>query len=88
VEERPDTALQSSLSANAQQKEIPGDSGHFNLNTNDQTIARFGWKAQNKSLLLFSGEALQRSKMGITNDLFQTEREGNAIASSTRRRKA
>src|SRR4029434_5907607 len=28
-----------------------------NNNGNDGTIARFGWKAQNKSLLLFSGEA-------------------------------
>jgi len=77
VENVPDTALQSSLSANAQQKRSLGISGHFNLNTNDQTIARFGWKAQNKSLLLFSGEAYN-VEMGITNDLFQTEREGNA----------
>src|SRR5215469_1725303 len=29
----------------------------FNHNGNDGTIARFGWKAQNKSLLLFAGEA-------------------------------
>jgi hypothetical protein len=28
-----------------------------NKNGNDGTIARFGWKAQNKSLLIFSGEA-------------------------------
>jgi CxxC motif-containing protein (DUF1111 family) len=76
VENVPDTALQSSLSANAQQKRSLGISGHFNLNTNDQTIARFGWKAQNKSLLLFSGEAYN-VEMGITNDLFQTEREGD-----------
>jgi CxxC motif-containing protein (DUF1111 family) len=77
VENVPDTALQSSLSANAQQKRSLGISGHFNINTNDQTIARFGWKAQNKSLLLFSGEAYN-VEMGITNDLFQTEREGDA----------
>jgi CxxC motif-containing protein (DUF1111 family) len=76
VENVPDTALQSSLTANAQQKRSLGISGHFNLNTNDQTIARFGWKAQNKSLLLFSGEAYN-VEMGITNDLFQTEREGD-----------
>jgi len=36
--------------------------------------ARFGWKAQNKSLLLFSGEAYN-VEMGITNELFQTERD-------------
>jgi CxxC motif-containing protein (DUF1111 family) len=76
VENVPDTALQSSLAANAQQKRSLGISGHFNINGNDTTIARFGWKAQNKSLLLFSGEAYN-VEMGITNDLFQTEREGD-----------
>ena len=44
-----------------------------NPNGNDGTIARFGWKAQNKSLLVFSGEAYN-VEMGITNELFQTER--------------
>jgi len=52
-------------------------SGSSNNNGNDGTIARFGWKAQNKSLLLFSGEAYN-VEMGITNELFQTEREENA----------
>src|SRR5262249_24337533 len=32
------------------------------------------WKAQNKSLLLFSGEAYN-VEMGISNELFQTERD-------------
>jgi CxxC motif-containing protein (DUF1111 family) len=77
VENVPDSALQASLTANAQQKRSLGISGHFNINGNDTTIARFGWKAQNKSLLLFSGEAYN-VEMGITNDLFQNEREGNA----------
>ena len=49
-------------------------SGQSNMNGNDGTVARFGWKAQNKSLLLFSGEAYN-VEMGITNDLFQTERD-------------
>ena len=49
-------------------------SGQANHNGNDGTVARFGWKAQNKSLLLFAGEAYN-VEMGITNDLFQTERE-------------
>jgi CxxC motif-containing protein (DUF1111 family) len=48
--------------------------GEANANANDGTIARFGWKAQNKSLLLFTGEAYN-VEMGITNELFQTERE-------------
>ena len=45
----------------------------FNLSGNDQTISRFGWKAQNKSLLMFSGEA-SNVEMGVTNELFPTER--------------
>src|SRR5262249_10533998 len=48
--------------------------GQTNNNGNDGTIARFGWKAQNKPLVLFSGEAY-KGEMGITNELFQTERE-------------
>src|SRR5262249_8632380 len=46
-----------------------GISGTFNFNGNDGTIARFGWKAQNKSLQIFSGEAYN-VEQGITNDLF------------------
>ena len=49
-------------------------SGQANNNGNDGTVARFGWKAQNKSLLVFSGEAYN-VEMGITNELFQTERD-------------
>jgi hypothetical protein len=45
-----------------------------NRNGNDGTIARFGWKAQNKSLLVFAGEAYN-VEIGISNELFQTERE-------------
>ena len=50
-----------------------GISGTFNHNGNDGTIARFGWKAQNKSLLLFSGEAYN-VEMGITNEIFGQDR--------------
>jgi CxxC motif-containing protein (DUF1111 family) len=76
VENVPDSALQSSLAANAHQKRALGISGRFNINGNDTTIARFGWKAQNKSLLLFSGEAYN-VEIGVTNDLFPNEREGD-----------
>jgi CxxC motif-containing protein (DUF1111 family) len=54
-----------------QQSRIQGET---NNNGNDGTIARFGWKAQNKSLLIFAGEAYN-VEMGISNELFQTERE-------------
>jgi Di-haem oxidoreductase, putative peroxidase len=50
-----------------------GIKGSFNHNGNDQTISRFGWKAQNKSMLLFAGEAFN-VEMGVTNELFQNER--------------
>jgi CxxC motif-containing protein (DUF1111 family) len=50
-----------------------GISGTFNHNGNDGTISRFGWKAQNKSLHIFSGEAYN-VEMGISNLLFPQER--------------
>src|SRR5262245_32460142 len=49
-------------------------SGQTNNNGNDGTVSRFGWKAQNKSLLVFSGEAYN-VEMGITDDLFMTQRD-------------
>ena len=59
-------------------------SGQPNRNGNDGTIGRFGHKAQNKSLLIFSGEAYN-VEMGITNLAFPTERdesEGCDLAAS------
>src|SRR5262249_53426449 len=50
-----------------------GITGDFNNNGNDGTISRFGWKAQNKSLHIFSGEAYN-VEMGISNLLFTQER--------------
>jgi CxxC motif-containing protein (DUF1111 family) len=50
-----------------------GIAGTFNHNGNDQTISRFGWKAQNKSLHVFAGEAYN-VEMGITNELMPNER--------------
>lgn len=48
--------------------------GKANRNTNDGTITRLGWKAQNKSMLLFSGEAYN-VEIGVTNELFPNERD-------------
>jgi CxxC motif-containing protein (DUF1111 family) len=80
----PDSQLVANAAANAAQKSNLGIFGAFNHisanannNGNDGTIARFGWKAQNKSMLLFAGEAYN-VEMGISNELFQTEREENA----------
>jgi CxxC motif-containing protein (DUF1111 family) len=50
-----------------------GISGAFNRNGNDGTITRFGWKAQNKSLHIFSGEAYN-VEMGISSVVFPQER--------------
>ena len=50
-----------------------GIAGSFNRNGNDGTITRFGWKAQNKSLHIFSGEAYN-VEMGISNELFPQDR--------------
>jgi CxxC motif-containing protein (DUF1111 family) len=61
------------MNANERAKEAMGISGHPNRNGNDGTVSRFGWKAQNKSLEIFSGEAYN-VEMGITNELFMNER--------------
>jgi CxxC motif-containing protein (DUF1111 family) len=50
-----------------------GIGGTFNTNGNDGTITKFGWKAQNKSLQLFAGEAYN-VEMGITNEIFNNDR--------------
>lgn len=55
-------------------KRALGISGRPNVNGNDGTIARFGWKAQNKSLVLFAGEAYN-VEQGVTNEVFPTERD-------------
>jgi CxxC motif-containing protein (DUF1111 family) len=49
--------------------------GNFNHSGNDGTITRFGWKAQNKSGLVFAGEAYN-VEQGVTNENFQNERTG------------
>jgi CxxC motif-containing protein (DUF1111 family) len=51
-----------------------GISGQANRSGNDGTITRFGWKAQNKSLLVFSGEAYN-VEQGVTNEAFPNERD-------------
>jgi CxxC motif-containing protein (DUF1111 family) len=74
IEAIPDDAILANLAANAAMKQSLGVGGFVNRNANDGTITRFGWKAQNKSLLLFAGEAYN-VEQGVTNDLFPTERD-------------
>lgn len=87
IEQIPDAAILANQTATAGARAVLGISGRPNFNVagrtvsgqvngngSDGTIARFGWKAQNKSLLLFAGEAYN-VEMGISNELFQTERD-------------
>jgi CxxC motif-containing protein (DUF1111 family) len=76
VENVPDSNLMDAVSDQAGMLQALGISGHFNLSGNDGTITRFGWKAQNKSLLMFAGEAYN-VEQGVTNELFPDERETN-----------
>jgi CxxC motif-containing protein (DUF1111 family) len=69
-----DLTLETNFAANAPLKSHLGVSGQFNRSSNDGTITRFGWKAQNKSLLMFSGEAYL-VEMGVTNELFPNKRD-------------
>ncbi|HKS55966.1 MAG TPA: di-heme oxidoredictase family protein [Steroidobacteraceae bacterium] len=73
----PDQTLINNVNASPNTKASFGISGRLNRNGNDGTVSRFGWKAQNESLLLFSGEAYN-VEMGISNELFQVERDENA----------
>jgi CxxC motif-containing protein (DUF1111 family) len=61
------------MQASAALKEQLGISGHPNKSGNDGSITRFGWKAQNKSLEMFAGEAYN-VEIGVTNELFPNER--------------
>src|SRR5881392_1545140 len=74
IEQIADRVILANRDTNAFLKKVLGISGRPNHTGNDQTITRFGWKAQNKSLLLFSGEAYN-VEQGITNELFPTERD-------------
>jgi CxxC motif-containing protein (DUF1111 family) len=82
IEAIPDSVILANMKANASQKAQLGIYGHPNAHlggapnhsANDGTITRFGWKAQNKSLLMFAGEAYN-VEMGISNQLFPQERD-------------
>src|SRR5215813_13268801 len=87
VEAIPDAAIVANQATNSATKTTLGilgqpqrllPTGDPNRNGNDGTITRFGWKAQNKSLLLFAGEAYN-VEQGISNELFQQERGEGGI---------
>src|SRR3984885_13246222 len=73
IEAIPDATIIANMNLNAALKRALGISGHTNNSGNDGSVTRFGWKAQNKSLEIFAGEAYN-VEMGVTNELFQNER--------------
>jgi CxxC motif-containing protein (DUF1111 family) len=82
IEAIPDSTILNNMTTDSNSKRSYGIGGHpnaeisgvANRSANDGTITRFGWKAQNKSLLVFAGEAYN-VEMGITNMLFPQERD-------------
>jgi CxxC motif-containing protein (DUF1111 family) len=74
IEEISDATILANMNSNLQQKRSLGIAGTPNTSANDGTITRFGWKAQNKSVEVFAGEAYN-VEVGVTNELFNTERD-------------
>ncbi|HZI57060.1 MAG TPA: di-heme oxidoredictase family protein [Verrucomicrobiae bacterium] len=73
VEATPDANFASNLAANAAAKSAAGVTGRLNTTGNDGTVTKFGWKAQNKSLMVFAGEAYN-VEQGVSNENFTNER--------------
>jgi len=73
IENIPDATILANMNANSALKQRLGISGHPNYSGNDGSITRFGWKAQNKSLDVFTGEAYN-VELGVTNEIFPNER--------------
>jgi CxxC motif-containing protein (DUF1111 family) len=74
IESIQDREILAKQTASVSQRAALGIAGRPNRSGNDGTITRFGWKAQNKSVTMFAGEAYN-VEMGITNELFPTAKE-------------
>jgi CxxC motif-containing protein (DUF1111 family) len=68
--------------ATAELRAAVGITGHPNRDPNDGTIARFGWKAQAKSVQLFVGAAYN-VEQGVDNDLFPQATEEDPACNGT-----
>lgn len=73
IENISDGTILANMNSNTAAKQALGIAGEPNTSGNDGTITKFGWKAQNKSLEIFAGEAYN-VEMGVTNELFTNER--------------
>jgi CxxC motif-containing protein (DUF1111 family) len=74
IEEIEDSTIVANMNANLTLKQGLGIAGHPNYTPNGGNIARFGWKAQNASMMFFSAEASD-VEMGVTNEMLPVERE-------------
>jgi CxxC motif-containing protein (DUF1111 family) len=69
-----ESAIVANMNSNLSLKQSLGITGHPNYNDDDGTINRFGWKAQHKSMITFSGEAYTVEE-GISDEAFPSEND-------------
>jgi CxxC motif-containing protein (DUF1111 family) len=74
-----ESAIVANQNANLSLKASLGITGHAQYSDDDGTITRFGWKAQQKSLIYFSGEAYTVEE-GVSDEAFPSEND-ESIAS-------
>jgi len=69
-----ESAIVANQNSNLALKASLGITGHPNYSDDDGTITRFGWKAQQKSLIYFSGEAYTVEE-GVSDEAFPSEND-------------
>jgi CxxC motif-containing protein (DUF1111 family) len=69
-----ESAILANMNSNLTLKASLGITGHPNYSGDDGTITRFGWKAQQKSLIYFSGEAYTVEE-GVSDEAFPSEND-------------
>ena len=84
IESIQDQEILARFNATVVQRALLGIGGVPNRSGNDGTISRFGWKAQNKSLVMFAGEAYN-VEMGVTNEVFPQAVEENDLCNGPKK---
>jgi CxxC motif-containing protein (DUF1111 family) len=69
----PESQIIANMNSNVSRKKSLGITGHPNY-ADDGTIGRFGWKAQHKSMITFSGEAYTVEE-GVSDEAFPSEND-------------